>query len=337
MSQYTAQQVHLKSRPSGMPTSEHFELVSVELAPPAAGEVLVKNLYMSVDPYMRGRMREDAVYATAYAVGKVMYGGAVGEVVESNDGSLKVGDIVLNQAAWQDRFVARADTLSKLEPFDVDQLSLYLGTLGMPGLTAYVGLLKFGEPKAGETVFVSAASGAVGANVCQIAKLKGCRVIGSVGSDEKAQWLKEECGVDEVINYKTCGDLNAALMQAAPEGIDVYFENVGGDHLQAALNAMNPYGRIAACGMIASYNSAEPAPGPNNLMLIVGKKIRINGFIVSDHTDWRDAFLGDMIPWIQQGEIKSQETVVEGLDQAVSAFLALFSGNNFGKMVVKLS
>ena len=320
-----------------MPTSEHFELVSVELAPPATGEVLVKNLYMSVDPYMRGRMREDAVYATAYAVGEVMYGGAVGEVVESNDGSLKVGDIVLNQAAWQDRFVARADTLSKLEPFDVNQLSLYLGTLGMPGLTAYVGLLKFGEPKAGETVFVSAASGAVGANVCQIAKLKGCRVIGSVGSDEKAQWLKEECGVDEVINYKTCGDLSAALMQAAPEGIDVYFENVGGDHLQAALNAMNPYGRIAACGMIASYNSAEPAPGPNNLMLIVGKKIRINGFIVSDHADWRDAFLGDMIPWIQQGKIKSQETVVEGLDQAVSAFLALFSGNNFGKMVVKLS
>lgn len=320
-----------------MPTSEHFELVSVELAPPAAGEVLVKNLYMSVDPYMRGRMREDAVYATAYAVGEVMYGGAVGEVVESNDGSLKVGDIVLNQAAWQDRFVARADTLSKLEPFDVDQLSLYLGTLGMPGLTAYVGLFKFGEPKAGETVFVSAASGAVGANVCQIAKLKGCRVIGSVGSDEKARWLKEECGVDEVINYKTCGDLSAALMQAAPEGIDVYFENVGGDHLQAALNAMNPYGRIAACGMIASYNSAEPAPGPNNLMLIVGKKIRINGFIVSDHADWRDAFLGDMIPWIQQGKIKSQETVVEGLDQAVSAFLALFSGNNFGKMVVKLS
>lgn len=320
-----------------MPTSEHFELVSVELAPPAAGEVLVKNLYMSVDPYMRGRMREDAVYATAYAVGEVMYGGAVGEVVESNEGSLKVGDIVLNQAAWQDRFVARADTLSKLEPFDVNQLSLYLGTLGMPGLTAYVGLLKFGEPKAGETVFVSAASGAVGANVCQIAKLKGCRVIGSVGSDEKAQWLKEECGVDEVINYKTCGDLSAALMQAAPEGIDVYFENVGGDHLQAALNAINPYGRIAACGMIASYNSAEPAPGPNNLMLIVGKKIRINGFIVSDHADWRDAFLGDMIPWIQQGKIKSQETVVEGLDQAVSAFLALFSGNNFGKMVVKLS
>lgn len=336
MSQYTAQQVHLKSRPAGMPSHEHFELVTTELTPPKPGEVLVQNLYMSVDPYMRGRMREEAVYATAYAVGEVMYGGAVGEVIESNAPGLQAGDIVLNQAAWQDRFVASSEAVTKLDPFDCNQLSLYLGTLGMPGLTAYVGLFKFGEPKPGETVFVSAASGAVGANVCQLAKLKGCRVIGSVGSDAKATWLKDECGVDEVINYKTCGDLSAALAAAAPEGIDVYFENVGGDHLQAALNSMNPYGRIAACGMIASYNNAQPAPGPNNLMLIVGKKIRINGFIVSDHADWREAFLADMVPWIQQGKIKSQETVVEGIDNAVDAFLALFSGDNFGKMVVKL-
>ncbi len=336
MSQYTSQQVHLKSRPAGMPSHEHFELVTTELTPPKPGEVLVQNLYMSVDPYMRGRMREEAVYATAYAVGEVMYGGAVGEVIESNAPGLQAGDIVLNQAAWQDRFVASSEAVTKLDPFDSDQLSLYLGTLGMPGLTAYVGLFKFGEPKPGETVFVSAASGAVGANVCQLAKLKGCRVIGSVGSDAKATWLKDECGVDEVINYKTCGDLSAALAAAAPEGIDVYFENVGGDHLQAALNSMNPYGRIAACGMIASYNNAQPAPGPNNLMLIVGKKIRINGFIVSDHADWREAFLADMVPWIQQGKIKSQETVVEGIDNAVDAFLALFSGDNFGKMVVKL-
>ena len=336
MSQYTAQQVHLKSRPAGMPSHEHFELVTTELTPPKPGEVLVQNLYMSVDPYMRGRMREEAVYATAYAVGEVMYGGAVGEVIESNTPGLQAGDIVLNQAAWQDRFVASSEAVTKLDPFDSDQLSLYLGTLGMPGLTAYVGLFKFGEPKPGETVFVSAASGAVGANVCQLAKLKGCRVIGSVGSDAKATWLKDECGVDEVINYTTCGDLSAALAAAAPEGIDVYFENVGGDHLQAALNSMNPYGRIAACGMIASYNNAQPTPGPNNLMLIVGKKIRINGFIVSDHADWREAFLADMVPWIQQGKIKSQETVVEGIDNAVDAFLALFSGDNFGKMVVKL-
>lgn len=336
MSQYTAQQVHLKSRPAGMPTHDKFALVTVELPQPVAGEVLVKNLYMSVDPYMRGRMREDAVYAQAYAVNEVMYGGAIGEVIESKDPSLTAGDIVLNQKAWQDRFVAPANTLVKLKPFDRAQLSLYMGTLGMPGLTSYVGLFKFGEPKAGDTVFVSAASGAVGANVCQIAKLKGCRVIGSCGSDEKAQWLKDECGVDEVINYKTCGDLSAALAAVAPEGIDVYFENVGGDHLQAAINSMNPYGRIAACGMISGYNSANPEPGPNNLMLIVGKKIRITGFIVSDHVDMRDAFLSEMIPWIQAGKIKSHETVVEGIDHAVDAFLGLFSGNNFGKMVVKL-
>ena len=336
MSQYTAQQVHLKSRPAGMPTHDNFALVTVELPQPAAGEVLVKNLYMSVDPYMRGRMREDAVYAQAYAVNEVMYGGAIGEVIESNDPSLSAGDIVLNQKAWQDCFVAPANTVVKLEPFDRAQLSLYMGTLGMPGLTSYVGLFKFGEPKAGDTVFVSAASGAVGANVCQIAKLKGCRVIGSCGSDEKAQWLKDECGVDEVINYKTCGDLSAALAAAAPEGIDVYFENVGGDHLQAAINSMNPYGRIAACGMISGYNAANPEPGPNNLMLIVGKKIRITGFIVSDHVDMRDAFLSEMIPWIQAGKIKSHETVVEGIGHAVDAFLGLFSGNNFGKMVVKL-
>ena len=336
MSQYTAQQVHLKSRPAGMPTHDNFALVTVELPQPAAGEVLVKNLFMSVDPYMRGRMREDAVYAQAYAVNEVMYGGAIGEVIESNDPSLSAGDIVLNQKAWQDCFVAPANTVVKLEPFDRAQLSLYMGTLGMPGLTSYVGLFKFGEPKAGDTVFVSAASGAVGANVCQIAKLKGCRVIGSCGSDEKAQWLKDECGVDEVINYKTCGDLSAALAAAAPEGIDVYFENVGGDHLQAAINSMNPYGRIAACGMISGYNAANPEPGPNNLMLIVGKKIRITGFIVSDHVDMRDAFLSEMIPWIQAGKIKSHETVVEGIDHAVDAFLGLFSGNNFGKMVVKL-
>ena len=336
MSQYTAQQVHLKRRPAGMPTHDNFALVTVELPQPAAGEVLVKNLYMSVDPYMRGRMREDAVYAQAYAVNEVMYGGAIGEVIESNDPSLSAGDIVLNQKAWQDCFVAPANTVVKLEPFDRAQLSLYMGTLGMPGLTSYVGLFKFGEPKAGDTVFVSAASGAVGANVCQIAKLKGCRVIGSCGSDEKAQWLKDECGVDAVINYKTCGDLSAALAAAAPEGIDVYFENVGGDHLQAAINSMNPYGRIAACGMISGYNAANPEPGPNNLMLIVGKKIRITGFIVSDHVDMRDAFLSEMIPWIQAGKIKSHETVVEGIVHAVDAFLGLFSGNNFGKMVVKL-
>ena len=334
MTDYSARQIHLLSRPAGMPTPDNFKLLEVELEPPSDGQILVKNLYMSVDPYMRGRMRAEGVYATPFGLNEVMYGGAIGEVIESNDDKLQAGDIVLNQAAWQDKFVADGAAVVKLEPFDNDRLSLYMGTLGMPGLTAYVGLLKFGEPKEGETVFVSAASGAVGANVCQIAKLKGCRVIGSVGSDEKAQWLLDECGVDAVINYKTCGDLTEALTAVAADGIDVYFENVGGDHLQAALQVMNPFGRIAACGMIASYNNAEPVPGPNNLMLIVGKKVRINGFIVS--ADMRPQFLEDMVGWIETGKIKSRETVVEGLDNAVSAFLGLFSGENFGKMVVKI-
>lgn len=331
-----AREIHLVSRPAGLPSAANFRLVERELPPLADGQVLVKNLFMSVDPYMRGRMRENAVYAAAYELNKVMYGGAIGEVLESRSPTLAPGDIVLNQLGWRDNFVADADTVNRIEPFDSSHLSWYLGTLGMPGMTAWVGLLKFGEPKAGDTVFVSAAAGAVGANVCQIARLKGCRVIGSVGSDDKARWLQDECGVDQVINYKTCGDLTAALAKAAPEGVDVYFENVGGDHLQAALANMNPFGRIVACGMIQTYNNATPAPGPNNLMLIVGKKLRIQGFIVSDHMDLQGAFQQDMVTWIKAGQIKSRETVVEGLDHAMDAFLALFTGANFGKMVVRL-
>lgn len=336
MSSRTARQIQMVSRPAGMPGQEHFRMVEVELPAPETGQVLVENRYMSVDPYMRGRMRAEGVYAAPYPLNAPLYGGAVGEVLESGDENLQPGDIVLNQGAWQDRLLTKASRVQRLEPFDPERISLYLGTLGMPGMTAYVGLNRFGEPKEGETVFVSAASGAVGANVCQIAKMKGCRVVGSVGSDAKAEYLKAECGVDETINYRTCGDLTEALRAAAPDGVDVYFENVGGEHLQAALNIMNPFGRIAACGMISTYNDAEPVPGPNNLMLIVGKKVRINGFIVFDHNDMREDFLRDMSGWIESGRIRARETVVEGLENAVDAFLALFSGDNFGKMVVKL-
>ena len=336
MNEYKASQIHLINRPKGLPDQSHFEQVEVELTPPGLNEVLVRNHYMSVDPYMRGRMRSEGVYAEPYALNEPMYGGAVGEIIECQSSQLKEGDIVLNNAGWQDRFVAKADAVTKLTPFDMNRLSLYLGTLGMPGMTAYVGLFRFGEPKKGETVFVSAASGAVGANVCQIAKQMGCRVVGSVGSDEKAKWLKRDCGVDEVINYKTCGDLTKALSDAAPDGIDVYFENVGGDHLQAALNVMNHFGRIVACGMIGTYNNTEPKPGPNNLMLIVGKKVRINGFIVFDHNDMRSQFLSDMESWIKNENLVVRETIVEGLENSVDAFLALFSGKNFGKMIVKL-
>ena len=336
MSSRTARQIQMVSRPAGIPGQEHFRMVEVELPAPETGQVLVENRYMSVDPYMRGRMRAEGVYAAPYPLNAPLYGGAVGEVLESGDENLQPGDIVLSQGAWQDRLLTKASRVQRLEPFDPERISLYLGTLGMPGMTAYVGLNRFGEPTEGETVFVSAASGAVGANVCQIAKMKGCRVVGSVGSDAKAEYLKAECGVDETINYRTCGDLTEALRAAAPDGVDVYFENVGGEHLQAALNIMNPFGRIAACGMISTYNDAEPVPGPNNLMLIVGKKVRINGFIVFDHNDMREDFLRDMSGWIKSGRIRARETVVEGLENAVDAFLALFSGDNFGKMVVKL-
>jgi NADPH-dependent curcumin reductase CurA len=335
MTDRLAKEVHLVSRPQGTPTEENFKIVETPLPEVGPGQVLVENLYMSVDPYMRGRMRAEGVYAAPFELNQVMYGGAIGKIVESNHDDLAPGDIVLNSLAWRDKFVSDAAAVNKITPFNMDKLSLYLGTLGMPGFTAYVGLFKFGEPKAGETVFVSAASGAVGANVCQIAKLKGYRVVGSVGSDAKAQWLKDECGVDAVINYKTCGDLTQALAEAAPEGVDVYFENVGGDHLQAAIANMNPFGRIAACGMIQTYNNAEPAPGPNNLMLIVGKKIRINGFIVWDNEEMHPQFMTDMVSWIESGQIKSRETVMEGIENAVPAFLGLFSGQNFGKMVVK--
>ena len=335
MTRPTAKQVQLTSRPSGTPNQDNFKIVEVELDLPAAGEVLIQNSYMSVDPYMRGRMRDQGVYAAPYALNEPMYGGAVGQVVESNDAGFTAGDIVLSGTAWQTAAIVQASTLTKINPFDPEQLSLYLGTLGMPGFTAYVGLLKYGEPKAGETVFVSAASGAVGANVCQIAKQKGCRVVGSVGSDDKAAYLRDELGVDAVINYKTCGDLTAALAEAAPDGVDVYFENVGGEHLQATLANMNPFGRIAACGMIGSYNDATPQPGPNNLMLIVGKKVRINGFIVWDHPEMHADFLSDMEQWVSNGKIVSRETTMHGIENAVDAFLALFTGDNFGKMIVK--
>mgnify|MGYP001176265895 FL=1 len=336
MSIYTANEIHLINRPCGLPKQSDVEMVQRQLQPPASGQVLIRNLYMSVDPYMRGRMRENAVYAEAYQLNKPMYGGAIGEVVQSNSERVKVGDIVLNQGAWRDSLVAGDTAVTVLQPFDNEHLSLYLGALGMPGLTAYVGLRKFGEPKAGETVFVSAASGAVGAIVCQIAKQLDCQVIGSAGSEEKTEWLKAQCGVDATINYKTCGDLTKALSKAAPKGIDVYFENVGGEHLQAALNVMNPFGRVAACGMISAYNDTRPNPGPNNLMLIVGKKIRITGFIVSDHADMQAQFQSDMVGWIEQGKIEYKETVYKGLDKALDAFLALFNGENFGKMIVKL-
>jgi NADPH-dependent curcumin reductase CurA len=330
-----SREIHLRSRPVGLPQISDFELKSVEVPAPAPGEVLVKNIVMSVDPYMRGRMIDRKSYVPPFQLGAVLQGAAVGEVLASNSDAFGVGDYVLSMNGWREYFVSGATGLQKVDG-DLAPLSAYLGVLGMPGLTAYVGLLDIGKPQAGETVFVSGAAGAVGSAVCQIAKLKGCRVVGTAGSQEKLDWLTNEAGVDVALNYKTVESLHGSLREACPNGVDVYFDNVGGDHLEAALNLMNDHGRIVACGGISSYNATEPPPGPRNLFQMITRRLLWKGFIVTDHYDRLPAFIQDAAGWIAEGSLKWRETVHEGIENAPEAFLGLFSGGNVGKMVVRL-
>ena len=334
----TAREVRLKSRPVGNPGPDNFELAEVAMPQPGDGQMLIRTVCMSVDPYMRGRMSDRKSYAPPFEIGKAMDGRAVGQVMVSRNGRFKEGDYVAGMGGgWKEWHVADGKGLYKVDP-SLAPLAAWIGVLGMPGMTAYVGLLDIGQPKAGETVFVSAASGAVGAVACQIAKIKGCRVIGSAGSEEKVRWLRDEAGVDAAVNYRTAGEegLEAAVAEHAPNGIDVYFENVGGAHLTAALNLMNPFGRIAACGMISRYNDTTPVAGPPNLFLVVGKRIRMQGFIVSDHADRLDDFQRDMAQWIRDGRMKWQETTYDGLENAPAAFMGLFKGENIGKAVVRV-
>ena len=336
MTEAVNREIHLKSRPVGMPSEDNFELVTVPMPEPGAGEVLVRNIYMSVDPYMRGRMVDRKSYAPPFQLGEPMTGGCVGQVVASKGEKFQVGDYVSGMLGWREYYVSEGKDLTKIDPA-LAPIQTYLGTVGMPGMTAYIGLLDIGQPKEGETVFVSAASGAVGAIVCQIAKIKSCRVVGSAGSDKKIAWLMDEAGVDVAFNYKKVDNLVAELGKHCPDGIDIYFENVGGEHLEAAITHMNPFGRIVLCGMISQYNATEPGPGPRNLMAAVGKRLLLKGFIVSDHRDRMPAFYADMGKWIAEGKIKWQETIVEGIENAPQAFLGLFSGENSGKMIVKIS
>lgn len=330
-----SREIHLKRRPTGMPSESDFELAQVPIPQPGDGEVLVRNSYMSVDPYMRGRMRDRASYVPPFSLAQPLDGGCVGQVVKSNGGPFPVGEWVLSSRGWREYFVSDGSDLTKIDPH-VAPVQSYLGTLGMPGMTAYVGLLDIGRPKEGDTVFVSAAAGAVGSVVCQIAKIKGCCVVASAGSDEKVRWLREEAGVDAAFNYKQVDDLEAQIGRDCPNGIDVYFDNVGGAHLEAALEQMNASGRIVMCGMISVYNAAEPPPGLRNLFLAVTKRLTLQGFIVRDHLDRRPAFLADMARWIGEGKIKSQETVIDGLENAPRAFIGLFRGENLGKMLVRI-
>ena len=336
MTAQKSREIRLKRRPEGMPQPGDFELAETPVPTPKAGQVLVRNIYMSVDPYMRGRMVDRKSYVPPFQIGETLSGGAIGQVVESNgNAKFKKGDYVSNFNGWREWFVSGSEGLEKIDP-GIAPLQSFLGTFGMPGMTAYAGLLRVGALKEGERVFVSAASGAVGSIVCQIAKNKGCFVVGSAGSDDKCDWLKREARVDEAINYKTCGDLTEAVRKAMPEGIDVYFENVGGAHLEAALANMRAFGRIAVCGMIEQYNATALPEGPRNFISVIPLRLTIKGFIVSDHADMLPDFLRDMGAWAKAGKLKWHETILDGIEKAPEAFIGLFKGANFGKMLVRL-
>ncbi len=337
MTNFTSKEVQLASFPDGMPNENNFKFHEVSIPEPKDGEFVVKNLWMSVDPYMRGRMMQRESYIAGFEVGKTLEGGAIGQVVASNNDQFPVGAYINSMYGWREYFTSNGTDCTSFEPHEGVPLQAYLGILGMPGLTAYVGLLDIGELKEGDNVFVSAASGAVGAAVCQLAKSRGCYVVGSAGSDEKCKWLEDDCGIDHAINYKTVDDLSSTLREKFPNGIDVYFENVGGEHLTAAIDNMNFFGRIALCGMISQYNATDRPEGPYNIMIAVGKSLKLQGFIVSNHFDRLPAFLNDTATLIKDGKMVWQETVLEGIDQAPQAFFNLFTGGNFGKMLVKLS
>jgi NADPH-dependent curcumin reductase CurA len=335
MSDKVSREIHLKAYPVGRAKERDFELVEVPVPQPAEGQYLVRNIYMTVDPYMRGRMTRRKGYSPGFELGQPMGGGCVGQVLESKGGSFKAGDYVVGFHGWREYFVSDGSDLEKIDPAVVP-IQSYLGAMGMPGRTAYVGLFDIGKPKKGETVFVSAASGAVGSVACQIAKILGCRVVGSAGSAAKVEWLLKEAGVDAAFNYKEVDDLASELDKHCPNGIDVYYDNVGGPTLEAALSKMNMHGRIVMCGMISEYSLSEPQPGPRNLSLAVGRRLTLRGFIQSDHADRFGQFHSDMVRWIAEGRMKWKETIWEGIEKAPGAFIALFTGENFGKMLVKI-
>ncbi|MEU9374544.1 NADP-dependent oxidoreductase [Streptomyces sp. NPDC048255] len=328
---------HLVRRPQGWPVAEDFALREVPVsAEPAPGRILVRNLHMSVDPYMRGRMNDVKSYIPPFQLDQPMDGGAVGEVVASADERFAVGDHVLHGLGWREYAELDAKHATKVDGA-LAPLSTYLGVLGMPGLTAYAGLFEVASFKEGDAVFVSGAAGAVGGLVGQFAKIKGAsRVIGSAGSDEKVTLLTEKYGFDAAFNYKN-GPVGEQLRESAPEGIDVYFDNVGGDHLEAAISSLNVNGRATLCGAIAHYNDTEAAPGPRNLMQVIGKRLRLQGILVNDHAGLQPQFVQDVAGWLRSGELRYDETVVEGVENATSAFLGMLRGENTGKMIVSFT
>ena len=323
----------LKNRPVGVPKPTDFELITSPLADVQSGEVLRKTLFLSLDPYMRGRMNEGASYASATELSQPMVGGTVSQVVASSNPAFSTGDYVLGYDGWQEYGLSNGEGLRKLDP-KLAPLSYHLGVLGMPGLTAYAALLDIGKPQTGETVVVSAAAGAVGTLVGQIAKIKGCRVVGLAGTPEKCRYVVDELGFDVCINYKT-DPLDSALKAACPNGIDIYYDNTGGAILEAVLGQINLKARIPLVGLISQYNDTGKSSGPN-LMPLLAKRAIVHGFLVVDYYDRETQFLSDMTQWLSEGKIKAREQITEGLESAPEAFIGLFSGQNTGKLIVKI-
>ncbi|RKT18104.1 hypothetical protein BX285_2520 [Streptomyces sp. 1114.5] len=331
----TAREWHLAARPQGWPVPTDFALVEAPVRTPGPGEILVRNAYLSVDPYMRGRMNDVPSYVPPFQLGKPMDGGAVGYVVASEAEGFAPGDAVLHGLGWREYATLDAKRAVKVDPAAAP-LSAYLGVLGMTGLTAYAGLLAVGGLKEGDKVFVSGAAGAVGSMVGQIARLKGASlVVGSAGSADKVAKLVDEYGFDAAFNYKDA-PVREQLAEAAPDGIDLYFDNVGGDHLEAAIGALGVHGRAVLCGAIAQYNETSAPAAPRNLALAIGKRLRLEGMLVADHAALQPQFVAEVAGWLKSGELRHEETVVDGFENAAEAFLDLLRGVNTGKMVVRL-
>ncbi|CAH2598597.1 NADPH-dependent curcumin reductase [Rhodovastum atsumiense] len=323
----------LRRRPTGEPRREDFQIVEEPVPEPGPGEVLTRTIWLSIDPYMRGRMSDRKSYAEPVAIGGVMTGETVGEVLASNDPGFSPGDVVVGSRGWQTHSISRAGALARIERPGAP-LGAYLGVLGMPGTTAYSGMKDIGQPKAGETVVVSAASGGVGSVAGQLAKRAGARVVGIAGGADKCVWVQETLGFDDCVDHRV-GNLDLALADACPNGIDVYFENVGGAVQEAVFARLNPFARVVMCGMIAQYNEAEFPPGPN-LGFVVAKRVRIEGMIVSDKPERFAEWRALAAPWVADGSLRHRETIVDGLDAAPEALRQVLRGGNFGKMLVRV-
>lgn len=336
MSDAVNKQIRLASRPSGWVTEDNFTLTEEALPEPGDGQLLVRNIFMSVDPYMRGRMNDRKSYVPPFQIGEVLQAGAVGQVVSSNNAAYAEGDYVTGMFGWENYSVTDGAQIRKVDAGPAP-LSYHLGILGMPGLTAYAGLFNIAEAQPGESVFVSAASGAVGSVVGQLAKIHGCRVAGCAGSDDKVALLQDELGYDAAFNYRDSQSINDSVADVCPDGIDVNFENVGGEIFEAALWNMRDYGRVALCGMISNYNDEQLQPGPRGMFVIIGRRLRIQGFIVTDHMDLTQEYAAKVSGWMAEGKLKYRETIAEGIENAPGAFINMLKGGNIGKQIVQLS